>query len=188
MINVPDRRETIELINEARRKGARQESCCRIVGISARTYQRWTRDGEVNADPRPISKRPPPANKLSEAEKDCILQICHKSEYASLPPGQIVPRLADKGEYIASESSFYRVLHQADEQHHRGRSQKPNKRVAPRGYCATGVNQVWTWDITWLPAGVRGMFFYLYMIACRRICSQSRSLRRLSVESPGAPF
>lgn len=85
--------------------------------------------GMSTADQRPVSERPPPANKLSDAEKDCILKICHKSEYASLPPGQIVPRLADKGVYIASESSFYRVLHQADEQHHRGRSQKPNKRV-----------------------------------------------------------
>ena len=164
MINVPDRRKTVELIDEARRKGARQKPCCRIVGISSRTYQRWTRCGDVNADQRPVSERSPPANKLSDAEKDCILKICHKSEYASLPPGQIVPRLADKGEYIASESSFYRVLHQADEQHHRGRSQKPSKRVAPKGYCATGANQVWTWDITWLAAGIRGMFFYLYVI------------------------
>ena len=34
----------------------------------------------------------------------------------------------------------------------------------PKGYCATGPNQVWSWDITYLPTSVRGMFFYLYMI------------------------
>ena len=60
--------------------------------------------------------------------------------------------------------AFYRILHEADEQHHRGRSRKPCKHERPEGFCATGPNQVWTWDITWLPTFVRGMFFYLYMI------------------------
>jgi putative transposase len=82
----------------------------------------------------------------------------------SLPPGQIVPILADKGTYIASESSFYRVLHQADEQHHRGRSRKPQSFNPPQGYCATCVNQMWSWDLTWLPTPIRGMFFYLDML------------------------
>jgi transposase InsO family protein len=93
-----------------------------------------------------------------------VLDTCHRKEYASQPPGQIVPRLADEGEYIASESSFYRILHEACEQHHRGRSRKPSKNPPPEGFCATGPNQVWTWDITWLPTSVRGMFYYLYMI------------------------
>ena len=38
------------------------------------------------------------------------------------------------------------------------------KSTPPKGFCAIGPNQVWTWDITWLPASIRGMFFYLYMI------------------------
>ena len=75
-----------------------------------------------------------------------------------------MPKLADQGVYIASESSFYRVLHEADEQHHRGRSRKPRVSTPPKGYCATGPNQVWSWDITYLPTSIRGMFFYLYMI------------------------
>lgn len=92
------------------------------------------------------------------------MDICHLPEYASMPPCQIVPRLADQGTYIVSESSFYRVLHAAGEQHHRGRSQKPRRLNPPKGYCATGPNQVWSWDITWLPSPIRGMYFYLYMI------------------------
>jgi putative transposase len=108
--------------------------------------------------------RPEPANKLTPEERQCVLDICHQPEYASLPPGQIVPRLADQGTYIASESSFYRILHEADEQHHRGRSRQPQSFTPPQGYCATGPNQVWSWDITWLPAPIRGMFFYLYMM------------------------
>ena len=29
---------------------------------------------------------------------------------------------------------------------------------------ATGPNQVWSWDITWLPTTVRGRFLYLYLV------------------------
>lgn len=164
MISTPDRRRTVELIEKARKAGARLIPACKIAGISARTYQRWTQNGDVGRDRRPEAIRPAPANKLTPRERERVLETCHKKEYASLPPSQIVPRLADQGEYIASESSFYRILHAAGEQNHRGRSKKPCKSIPPKGFCATGPNQVWTWDITWLPAHVRGMFFYLYMI------------------------
>ena len=164
MISTTDRRKTIELINNACRNGARLAPACQTAGISARTYQRWTENGNVKPDHRPIAQRPEPANKLTPNERQRVLEICHQPEYASLPPGQIVPILADQGTYIASESSFYRVLHEAEEQHHRGRSRKPQSFIPPKGYCATGPNQVWSWDITWLPAPIRGMFFYLYMI------------------------
>jgi len=164
MISEPDRRKTIMLIDNAHQDGARLAKACQITGISARTYQRWTADGDVKTDARPTADRPEPANKLTTQERQNILDICHQPENASLPPGQIVPRLADQGDYIASESCFYRVLHEADEQHHRSRSQKPRKIMPPKGYCATAPNQVWSWDITWLPGPIRGMFFYLYMI------------------------
>jgi transposase InsO family protein len=164
MISTADRRRTVSLINNACHDGARLAQACRVVDISVRTYQRWTEDGKVKPDKRPITSRPEPANKLTPEERHSVLDICHQPEYASLPPGQIVPILADQGTYVASESSFYRILHAADEQHHRGRSRKPKSVTPPQGYCATGANQVWSWDITWLPALIRGMFFYLYMI------------------------
>jgi putative transposase len=152
------------LITTARQDGARLAPACQVAGISVRTYQRWTSTGNVRADRRPTAQRPEPANKLTTEERHRVLVICHQPAYASLPPGQIVPMLADQGTYIASESSFYRVLHEADEQHHRGRSRKPQSFNPPQGYCANSANQVWSWDITWLPAPIRGMFFYLYMI------------------------
>ena len=164
MISAPDRRNAVELIEEARAGGARLEPACKTLGITARTYQRWTCGGEVDFDGRPGAVRPEPINKLSATERARVLAVCHKPEYASLPPGQIVPSLADQGLYIASESTFYRVLHDVDEQHHRGRSSKPRRKSPPKGYCATGPNQVWTWDITYLPTLIRGLFFYLYMI------------------------
>jgi len=164
MISTPDRRKTVMLINNTHQNGARLAPACQVAGISVRTYQRWTKDDKVKPDNRPTAQRPEPANKLTTKERQRVLDLCHQPEYASLPPGQIVPRVADQGQYIASESSFYRILHEADEQHHRGRSQKPRKLSPPQGYCATGPNQVWSWDITWLAGPVRGMFFYLYMI------------------------
>ena len=76
-----------------------------------------------------------------------ILAACHRPEFHSSPPSQIVPALADQGIYVASESSFYRVLHEADEQHDRGRARKRRKRAKPTAYTATGPNQCWCWDV-----------------------------------------
>jgi putative transposase len=164
MISAPDRRQAVELIEEARHGGARLGPSCRTVGITVRTYQRWTGSGVIQSDRRCDTVRSKPCNKLTAEEKEQVLSVCHAPEYASLPPGQIVPRLADQGVYIASESSFYRILHEADEQHHRGRSHKPSVSTPPKGYCATMPKEVWSWDITYLPTLTRGLFFYLYMI------------------------
>ena len=143
--------------------GARQSVACETLGISRRTYQRWTRYGEVKVDGRPIAKRKPPANKLSEEERELVLTIANSEEFASMPPSQIVPALADRGDYVASESTFYRLLRSAGQQHHRGRAQAPRKRPITT-HIATGPNQVWCWDITWIPGPAKGIYFYLYMI------------------------
>ncbi len=92
------------------------------------------------------------------------MDICNKQEYASLPPSQIVPMLADKGEYIASESSFYRVLKANDQLHHRGRTQRRAVRKKPTTYIAKKANQVWCWDISYIPSRVRGQYWYLYLV------------------------
>lgn len=123
------------------------------------------RDGDdaVGADRRTTSVRPTPGNKLSKEEREQILAVANSEEFASLPPSQIVPALTDRGVYLASESSFYRVLKEAEQQHHRGRAKKPSKRLVA-SHCATAPNQVWSWDITWLPAQIRGQYYYWYMI------------------------
>lgn len=64
---------------------------------------------------------------------------------------------------MASESTFYRVLKAAGQQHGRGRARRPSRRVVTT-HRAEGPNQVWCWDITWLPTTVRGQFFYWYMM------------------------
>jgi putative transposase len=134
------------------------------VGVSIRTCQRWRQDGEILADKRPGATRPEPISKLTDAEREQILVICNQDEYAKLPPSQIVPKLADKGTYIASESTFYRVLRANNQLHHRGRDKPKGSVVKPDAHAATGPNEVWSWDITYLPTRVIGQFYYLYMI------------------------
>lgn len=126
--------------------GARKQVACKELAISLRSLQRWTQEGAPKADGRTTTPRPTPANALTDAERETILQLCNSTEYAHLPPSQIVPRLADQGRYLASESSFYRVLHAADQQHRRGRVQRPKRHPAPTTHAANGPNQLWSWD------------------------------------------
>lgn len=150
MISTPDRQRAIALIEEARSQGARLEAACQELGITARTYQRWTRGGELHEDQRPLVDRPVSANALTPAEEQEILEVCHRPEYASLPPEQIVVRLFDDEQrYLASPSSFYRVLHKHQEVVHRGRAKSPKRQAKPTTYQATAPNQVWSWDCTW---------------------------------------
>lgn len=163
MTRLSDRREAIELIEEAVANGARKALACREIGISIRTVQRWTQSGTLNDDQRPYAERRAPRNKLSEQERNAVLEVVNRPENASLPPQQIVAKLADQGEYLASESTIYRVLHAASQQHHRGRMNKPKRREATT-HEADAPNQLWCWDITWMPSEVQGMYFYWYMM------------------------
>ena len=156
-----ERRQFIIWINEAVASGTRLAIACREVNLSLRTWRRWQRSSR---DRRQDAVRPASPNKLSAEEENRIRDICHEPEYASLPPSQIVPRLADKGLYLASESTFYRILRRSGEVHSRGRQTRRQKVSAPTTFTASGPCQVWSWDITWLPSVVRGRWFYLYMI------------------------
>jgi putative transposase len=163
MISAADRQHAIELINEAVTTGASLNRACKELELSARTYQRWTHDDDLNVDARPLAKRPAPANKLSEEERQGILAICNQVEYQSLPPSQIVPALVDKGIFLASESSFYRILKAANQNHRRGRQRLPRKRARPTSYSASAPNQVWSWDITYLHTTIAGSYYRLYL-------------------------
>ena len=143
--------------------GARKYKACNELSITIRTLQRWIEDGNIKEDGRSNAKRPIPHNKLSTGERNNVLETINNREYKNLPPSQIVPALADKGEYIASESTFYRIMHEDKQQNHRGRSKAPESKSLST-HKATGPNEIWCWDITWLPGPARGIYFYLYLI------------------------
>src|SRR5690625_2300437 len=109
MTSIPERQSIVSLIQQANNDGARLVRACAEAGICLRTYRRWYRDGAVQDDKRPTTVRPAPSNKLSTAEQEQIVELCNSPAYIQVPPSQIVPDLLDKGVYIASESTFYRV-------------------------------------------------------------------------------
>jgi transposase InsO family protein len=163
MIGTPDRQEACTLIHEACGAGARKRQACAEIGITLRTFERWVKNGEVSADRRPVTHRPAPANKLLPPERAEILRVVNEPRFAARPPTQIVPILADEGQYLASESSFYRILREENQLTHRGRARAPSRRAVPR-HRAQGPNELWAWDITWLPGPIAGMFFFLYLV------------------------
>lgn len=160
MINPPDRGEALRLIDEAMHAGARQALACQALGLTARTVQRWRLSP---SDRRPQALRPAAANKLSEGERQAVLQAASRADCASLTPHQIVPKLADEGIFLACESTFYRVLRAAGQNKRRGRSKAPVARPLTT-HRADGPNQLWCWDITWMPTTVKGQYFYWYMV------------------------
>lgn len=163
MISDSDRVIAVELINEARANGARLKPACDELNISERTYQRWTKKGNIKKDQRPLVKRPTPKNKLSKEERLEIIRTVNSPEFADLAPSQIVPKLASEGIYLASESTIYRILKEEKMNTHRGKAKAPVKKEPPT-HIAKSPNQVWTWDITWLNAAIKGQYYKLYLI------------------------
>jgi putative transposase len=151
----------MDLIDKAIASGARLKKAADIIGLSARTIIRWrNQDGGQDQRKGPLN---PPANKLSQKERQQILDVANSAPFRDLSPKQIVPKLADQGIYLASESTFYRVLKEHKMLTHRQAS-KPAVMNRPKEHVATGPCQVWSWDITYLQSCVKGIFFYLYMI------------------------
>ena len=153
---------TLALIDEAVAAGARLEKACEVLGLSGRTVERWRAEDDGGRDGRDGPKHAPP-HELSAAEKAKILQVANSPEFRDKSPRQIVPTLADRGEYVASESSFYRVLKEAGQLAHRGRARRPSA-SRPRELVASAPNTVWCWDITYMRAAVRGTFYFLYLV------------------------
>lgn len=149
----------LSLIDEATTAGAHLSAACGVIGISPRTIERWRR--EDGGDDRRRGPNLAPANKLSDEERKEVIEIATSPEFRDQSPKQIVPTLADQGTYIASESTFYRVLHEEDMIKHRESSNPPRKK--PRALSASGPNQVYSWDITYLLGPIRGAFYYLYL-------------------------
>jgi putative transposase len=161
LISFSDRKEYCSLIDEAINSGARQKSACELMGICCRSYQRWNQGKELSEDRR-ISNEAPVHNKLSQGVREEILNVINKPEYSTLTPYQIVPTLLDLGEYLASESSFYRIMREFNQLKHRGKG-VAGKRKKPQPLKATKANEVYSWDITYLMSPIKGQYYYLYL-------------------------
>lgn len=150
----------LDWVTQAQQAGARLNVICEELGLNPRTIQRWR--AQQGGDDRRRGPNTPPANKLTESERQEVLKVANSPRFRDLSPHQIVPMLADEGRYLASESTFYRILRQEKQLTHRGRAKPPQPRPRPE-HQATGPNQVWSWDITYLRSSVAGQFYYLYL-------------------------
>jgi len=152
----------LDAIAEAQCNGARLAAACRVVGISVRTVERW-RD-RPGGDDRRAGPHHRAANALTPLEEARVLAVMTSPRYGGLSPKQLVPQLADEGLYLASESTMYRL--QRRHGLRRGKRQVERTHVTRSStvHRATGPNQVWSWDITWLPTVVRGRYLYLYLV------------------------
>jgi len=159
-VTVEDRGQVLTLVAEAVERGSRQHTACEMVGVAARTLQRW-QCPETAEDGR-RGPRTAPRNKLSPGERAQLVAIAARPEFCNASPHQIVPHLADRGEYLASESSFYRVLKTEHLLAHRGRATSSH-RARPRAYEVTAPRTLFSWDITYLLSQIRGQYFYLYL-------------------------
>jgi transposase InsO family protein len=161
LISLDEKRRVLELIQEAAASGARKKKACEAIGISIKSLQRWnhscTIDGRKGAE-----KKVP--RKLTEKERQKVKDTACAQEYKDLNPYEIVALLAEKGSYIASERTFYRILKADGLLHYRGNAKPANKKSQPDELVATGPDHVWSWDITWLKTEVRGLFYYAYVI------------------------
>ncbi|WP_420795897.1 IS3 family transposase [Candidatus Symbiobacter mobilis] len=157
----------IDLIKEACQQGARESKACAVLEITCRTLRRWReqlrKEGVLSDRRMEAAQERIHPQALTAEEKQEVLDVCNSAEFGSLPPSQIVPILADRGRYLASESTFYRVLREAGQCNRRGRARAPKQTQRPQAWEASSPNRVWTWDITYMPTLVKGEFYRLYM-------------------------
>ena len=163
MIGPQQREHILKIMDLSVEQGARRHVVCEELGLSLRTVQRWKQGDRTTTIDGRTQRAHTPSNKLSHQERQAVLEVVNSPAYAHLPPSQIVPILADQGRYIASESTIYRILRDEGLMAHRRSERPPRSNAKPRAFCATRPNQLYSWDITYLPAATRGVFFYLYL-------------------------
>lgn len=159
-MTVSDREHVLALVAEAVEQGLRQHTACEMVGVAERTLQRWQLPKTAEDGRR--GPRTTPRNTLSPGEREQMVAMAARPEFCNTSPHQIVLRLADRGEYLASESSFYRVPKTEQLLAHRGWG-TPLRRARPLAYEVTAPRTLFSCDITYLLSPIRGQYFYLYL-------------------------
>jgi putative transposase len=134
-------------------------AACTAVGRSRATHYRRL----APPAPRSSSPRPAPPNKLTDDEAAEILTVLRSPRFVDLSPGQVFFILLDEGVYLASVSSFYRLLRANSEVRERRRQATHPPRVRPE-LVARAPLVVWSWDITKLKGPRRGEYYDLYVV------------------------
>ena len=104
-----------------------------------------------------------PANKLGLAERRRVLEVLDSEEFVDQAPLQVYATLLERGVYLCSVSTMYRILAQAGQVTERRRLARHPARAVPE-LVATGPGQVYSWDITKLPGPDRGVYYDAYVM------------------------
>lgn len=134
-------------------------SACAALGVSRATLYRAT----CPPAPPKIRERSPSPRRLSDDERQAIIDAMHSEEFADQPPMEVFAKLLSRGVYLASIRTMYRVLAALGETKERRNQRRPHPHVKP-SLTATAPNQVWTWDITKLATLQKGVFLHAYVI------------------------
>ena len=113
-----------------------------------------------------VSKTPNPhrsSRGLAPDERRAVHELLNSDRFCDLAPRQVYGILLDEGAYHCSVSTMYRILNEHGEAKER-RRQRVHPHYTRPELLATGPNQVWSWDITWLKGPFKWQFFYLYVI------------------------
>jgi putative transposase len=135
------------------------KTACVATGRARATVYRRRRGPRVTVK-RP---RPSPPNKLSEEEVAAVLGVLDSERFVDCSPAQVYFTLLDEGAYLASESTFYRILRANGEVRERRRQATHPARVKPE-LVADRPLVVWSWDITKLRGPTKGVFYQLYVV------------------------
>ena len=133
---------------------------CEALGVPRSTGYRWQQPlvfGPVQARPRsPLA--------LSPEERKEVLDVLCSERFVDQAPTTVHAKLLDEDQlYLCHPRTMYRVL--ADEKATRERrAQRRHPTYKKPELLATGPNQVWTWDVTWLRGPVRYTYYPLYVI------------------------
>jgi putative transposase len=139
-------------------------AACRAVGVAQGGYYRRHRISPAPARPAPMAHRDRPQPRaLTQPEQRKVLDVLHSPRFVDVAPAQVWATLLDEGVYLASISTFYRLLGRAGESGERRRQATHPARVKPE-LVATAPNQVWSWDITKLHGRAKWTSYHLYVI------------------------
>jgi putative transposase len=133
---------------------------CRGLGVPRATLYRHRQPKPPVAATAP---RPKPPRSLSGQERQQVLDVLHSEPFADQAPAEVYAALLDRGQYLCSIRTMYRILDEHQEIRER-RDQLRHPDYPKPQLVATAPNQVWTWDITKLLGPAKWTYFYLYVI------------------------
>ncbi|WP_437621801.1 IS3 family transposase [Sorangium sp. So ce1151] len=132
---------------------------CAALGVSRATLYRQTQPAKPPALPGPA----PSPRRLSDPERQAVLDVLHSEEFVDQPPPEVYATLLSRGVYLASIRTMYRLLAASGESGERRAQRGPMTHAKP-SLTATAPNQIWTWDITKLRGPLPGVFYCLYVV------------------------